>query len=103
MKPDKYISVEDLMALQSQLGPPDSGGPKGPEFQGIKPKPYRMPEGSMWQDYQEGNPSPRMGLLEWLLRKLQGGMWGSPDYPDELQDMWLKQQMERPQLPRIRT
>ena len=99
MKPDKYISMEDLMALQSQMGPPDMGGPKGPEFQSQRPKPYRLPQ----QEYQEDYPNPQMGFLEWLLRKLQGGMWGKPDYPDELQDLWLEQQKGRPQLPRIRT
>lgn len=111
----KLLSLEDLLQIQQELGPPDSGGPKGSDFNpwaygsDRRPDPRLMvprqrtaPQDNLWSKYQEGNPNPQMGFLKWLLSRLQGGMWGNPDQPDQIQDQWMQDQMKRPQLPKWR-
>lgn len=97
MEPDKRISLEDLTQLMSETGWGGRGEPKGTEFDiSRRLRPYRVPS----ESFQEDNPSPQMGFLMWLLSQMRGGMWGQANRPDMIQEQWLQQQMQRPQMRR---
>ena len=115
LQTDKLIALEDLIQLQQEAGPPESGAPKGSGFDpfayGPDPNKRTDPRVTarrpMFQippqpDYRENYPNPKMNFLMWLLSKMRGGMWGRPERPDDLQDMWLQQQQQRPSQPRTR-
>ena len=102
------------MQLQRETGSAEEGEPRGfnfrpetdspkeyyrPDIRALRRKPFKLPRSP---DYRENYPNPQMGFLMWLLSKMRGGMWGRPERPDDLQDMWLQQQQQRPSQPRMK-
>ena len=95
LRPNKFINPVDLEQLLMELNSPQQRDPsKFPDPQGVR-NPGQLAPAPGFGGFRD-QQVPMMNFLQWLLSKGRGAMWGQPDRPDELLDLWLRQNMNKP-------
>lgn len=94
-----YRGLSDMQAYQ-QFGEPKEyyvGPPAAlSEFASPRRPIYRYKQ----QEYRNPNV-PTLSFLEWLIKQLQGNLWGQRNLPEQQLEHWYNRQQQLPPQPTI--